>query len=394
MAFDPELATQAWMATLSGSARAKSDAYFEGGYWIILWDAVVTILAAWVTLKLGWAHRLSAWVQARTSRKWLQSFLFALPYMLLTAIITAPWVLYTAFFREQQYGLMNQTLPEWLGENSIAIMIDALVVSLLFIGIHAAIRRAPKGWWVIGSGITMTGLAIIVLISPVFIDPLFNTYTPLPDGPVRQSVLSMARANGVPANDVFLVDASKQSDRISANVAGMLGTTRVALNDNLMKQPVDEVRAVMGHELGHYVLNHIYKLLIAFSLVVALCFLIASRALPWMLARWGHGWGVTSLDDPAILPVAFIILAVIGVFLTPIVNTLIRTQEMEADRFGLNAARAPEGFASTAMKLSQYRKIEPGPWEEIIFFDHPSGHTRVQTAMRWKAEHLGQPDVK
>lgn len=394
MAFDPELATQAWMATLNGAARARSDAYFEGGYWLILWDAVVGILAAWATLKLGWAAGLSRWVQARTSRKWLQSFLFALPYMLLTAILTAPWVLYTGFFREKQYGLMNQTLPEWLGENSIGILIDALVVALLFIGIHAAIRRAPKAWWVIGSGITMAGLAIIVLISPVFIDPLFNTYTPLPDGPVRQSVLSMARANGVPANDVFLVDASKQSDRISANVAGMLGTTRVALNDNLMKQPVDEVRSVMGHELGHYVLNHIYKLLIAFSLVVALSFLIASRALPWMLSRWGQGWGVTSLEDPAILPVAFIILTVIGVFLTPITNTIIRTHEMEADLFGLNAARAPDGFASTAMKLSQYRKIEPGPWEEFIFFDHPSGHTRVLTAMQWKAEHLDAPDVK
>ena len=113
-----------------------------------------------------------------------------------------------------------------------------------------------------------------------------------------------------------------------------------------------------------------------------------------MLARWGQGWGVTSLDDPAILPVAFIILTVIGVFLTPIENTIIRTQEMEADRFGLNAARAPEGFASVAMKLSQYRKIEPGPWEEIFFFDHPSGHTRVSTAMHWKAEHLDAPDVR
>jgi STE24 endopeptidase len=113
-----------------------------------------------------------------------------------------------------------------------------------------------------------------------------------------------------------------------------------------------------------------------------------------MLSRWGQGWGVTSLEDPAILPVAFIILTVIGVFLTPVTNTIIRTHEMEADLFGLNAARAPDGFASTAMKLSQYRKIEPGPWEEFIFFDHPSGHTRVQTAMRWKAEHLDAPDVK
>ena len=101
-----------------------------------------------------------------------------------------------------------------------------------------------------------------------------------------------------------------------------------------------------------------------------------------------------SLDDPAILPIAFILLAGIGVVLTPFTNTMVRTQEIEADRFGLNAARAPDSFASIAMKLSQYRKIEPGPVEEAIFFDHPSGHTRVLTAMRWKAEHLGQPDVR
>jgi STE24 endopeptidase len=394
MAFDPELATQAWMATLSGAARAKSDAYFEGGYWIVLWDAVVGMLVAWATLKLGWAARLSGWVQARTSRKWLQSFLFAIPYMLLTAVLTTPYVLYTEFFREKSFGLMNQTLPEWLGDQSIVVLVDAIIVGLLFIGIHAAIRRAPKTWWTLGAGLTVAGLAFIVLISPVFLAPMFNTYTPLPAGPVRDSVLSMARANGVPADNVFLVDASKQSDRISANVAGILGTTRIALNDNLMKQPVDEIRAVMAHEIGHYVLNHIWKLLLAMAVITAIAFLVTARLLPWLLARYGAGWGVTSLEDPAILPVAFIILSAFGLFLTPIANTLIRTQEMEADRFGLNAARAPESFASIAMKLSQYRKIEPGKWEEIIFFDHPSGHTRVRTAMHWKAEHIGQPDVK
>jgi STE24 endopeptidase len=116
--------------------------------------------------------------------------------------------------------------------------------------------------------------------------------------------------------------------------------------------------------------------------------------LPWLVARHGPGWGITGMDDPAILAPALVIIAAVSLLATPIFNTMTRTQEMEADRFGLNAARAPESFASIAMKLSQYRKIEPGPWEEAIFFDHPSGHTRVLTAMRWKAEHLGQPDVR
>ena len=394
MSFDPELATQAWMATLGGAARAKSDAYFEGGYWLILWDAVVTIVAAWLVLRFGWAARLSAWAQRRTRRKWLQSFLFALPYMLLVAIITAPFAIYTEFFREKQYGLMNQSFAAWIGENAMIMGINALIVALLFIGIHAAIRRAPRNWWAIGTGITVAGLAVVIMIGPVFLEPLFNKYTPLPAGPVRDAVLSMARANGVPADNVYLVDASKQSDRVSANVAGLFGTTRIALNDNLMKQPVDEVRSVMAHELGHYVLNHIWKMLITMSVIVALAFVAMARLLPWMVDRFGAGWGVMSLDDPAILPIAFILLAGIGVVLTPFTNTMVRTQEIEADRFGLNAARAPDSFASIAMKLSQYRKIEPGPVEEAIFFDHPSGHTRVLTAMRWKAEHLGQPDVR
>jgi STE24 endopeptidase len=394
MAFDPELATQAWMATLNGAARAKSDAYFEGGYWLILWGALAGIAADLVILRMGWAAGLSARVRRFTPRKWLQSLLFAVPYLVLASLLILPLTIYKEFFREKQFGLLNQSFAAWGGEALMALGINALVFGLLFMGIHAVIRRSPKGWWVGATAVTVAGLAVFITIAPVYVQPLFNSYTSLPEGPVRSAVLSMARANGVPANNVYLVDASRQSDRISANVAGLFGTTRVALNDNLMKQPTDEVRSVMAHELGHYVLNHVWKMLITLSLIAGLVFLIICRLLPWALARFGPRWGVTSLEDPAILPVMMILAAIIGLPLTPVTNTVIRTQEIEADRFGLNAARAPEAFASIAMKLSQYRKIEPGPWEEMLFFDHPSGHTRVLTAMRWKAEHLDQPDVR
>ena len=394
MAFDPELATKAWMATLNGAARAKSDAYFEGGYWLILWGALAGIAADLVILRLGWAAALSARIARITQRRALQSLLFAIPYIVIVSLLILPLTLYQQFFRERQYGLLNQSFGAWGGEALIDLGISAVAFGLLFMGVHAAIRRSPRGWWVPATAITVAGLAFFVAIAPVYIQPLFNSYTALPEGPVRSAVLSMARANGVPAHDVFLVDASRQTDRISANVAGLGSTTRVALNDNLMKQSVDEVRSVMAHELGHYVLNHGPKMIITFTLIVAVVLLLVSRALPWMLARFGPRWNVTRLEDPAILPVISILVTLIGLPLTPVTNTLIRTQEIEADRFGLNAARAPEAFASIAMKLSQYRKIEPGPWEEAIFFDHPSGHTRVLTAMQWKAEHLDQPDVR
>ncbi|MEY2884966.1 MAG: hypothetical protein RL490_2690 [Pseudomonadota bacterium] len=394
MPFDAELATRAYMATLNGAARAKSDGYFEGGYWLILWGALAGIAADLVILRLGWAAALSARVRRFTGKRWLQSFLFAIPYLLLASLLILPLTIYEEFFRERQYGLLNQDFAAWGGEALLGLAINALVFGLLFMGIHAVLRRWPKGWWVGATAVTVAGLALFITIAPVYVQPLFNAYTPLPEGPVRSAVLSMARANGVPADNVYLVDASRQTDRISANVAGLFGTTRIALNDNLLKQPVDEVRAVMAHELGHYVLNHVWKMLITLTLLAATLFLIISRALPWLLARFGPRWGVTGMDDPAILPIMMIIVAPIGLLLTPINNSIIRTQEIEADRFGLNAARAPDAFATTAMKLSQYRKIEPGPIEEVIFFDHPSGHTRVLTAMRWKAEHLGQADVR
>ena len=395
MAFDPEVATRAWMATLDGAARARSDAYFEGGYWLLLWNVVVTALANVVILRFGWAARLSAWARRRTRRPWLASLLFALPYLVLVTLLTLPFTIWTDFIREHHYGLSNQSFGAWAGEAAIATSVNTLLLALLFVGVHVMIRRSPRGWWLGAAGLTVAGLIAAIAVSPIVFEPLFNSYTPLPDGPVRSAILSMARANGVPADNVYLVDASRQSKRISANVAGLFGTTRIALNDNLLKQPIDEVRAVMGHEMGHYVLNHIWKALLVQGLVFAGLFWVVARALPAVLARWGGGWGIAGLDDPAILPVALTLVSIISTFaLTPVLNTLVRTQEIEADYFGRNAARAPEAFASVAMKLSQYRKIEPEPWEEAIFFDHPSGHTRVLTAMRWKAEHLNDPDVR
>ncbi len=397
MAFDPELATRAWMATFSGAARAQSDAYFEGGYVITVVDALITIAVNLVLLRLGWLARLSAWAGRGPKgprRPWAHGLRFAVPYLLLTTAMALPWTIWTSFVREHDYGLSNQDFGAWAGEAAIAVAINSIALSLLFLGVHAAIRRAPRGWWLGATALTTAGLTFFVLVSPIVIQPLFNRYTPLPEGPVRAAVLSMARANGVPADNVWLVDASRQSKRISANVAGLAGTTRIALNDNLLKQPADEVRAVMAHELGHYVLNHVPKFLLQLALLAALLFLFLARALPWLLARFGARWGIAGLDDPAILAPALMLLSAATLVLTPVFNTIVRTQEIEADRFGLNAARAPESFAAIAVKLGQYRKLEPGPWEEAIFYDHPSGHSRVLTAMRWKAEHLGEPDIR
>ncbi len=394
MPFDAEAATRAWLATLDPVARARSDAYFEGGYWLLLWGAVVTVALCWLALRSGLAARLSARVGGWVRRPWLRTLLFTAIFVAVLSVATLPWDAYTGYFREHQYNLSNQDFGQWFGDWTKDQLIGLIVLPLVFVAVHAVIRRSPRGWWGVATIVVGAFLVFGATIAPVLIEPMFNKYTPMPAGPLQAQVLAMARANGVPATQVFVVDASRQTKRISANVAGLFGTTRVALNDNLLKQTPDEVRAVLGHEIGHYALNHVWKGLFEILVLLAAGAFLLARFLPFALARWGSQWGVTGLDDPAILPVLLIGLSVLGLLATPITNTITRTMEMEADRYGLNAARAPDAFASIAMKLSQYRKIEPSPFEEAVFFDHPSGRTRVETSMRWKAEHIGEPDVR
>jgi STE24 endopeptidase len=260
---------------------------------------------------------------------------------------------------------------------------------LLLIALYAVFRRAPKTWWLWGTAVVVLFQVLAILIAPLYIEPIFNKYKTLADGPVKESILTMARANQIPVNQVFEVDASRQTNRISANVAGFLGTTRIALNDNLLKQcTLPEIRAVMAHEMGHYVLNHITKLLTNFGLLILIIFALTKVFFAAALRRWGAAWQVRGLADPAGLPLLVLSVAAIEFVFTPLENTIVRVAEVEADSFGLNAAREPDGFAKVALKLGTYRKLDPTPIEEFIFFDHPSGRARIRMAMDWKAANL------
>jgi STE24 endopeptidase len=204
----------------------------------------------------------------------------------------------------------------------------------------------------------------------------------------------LARANEIPVMQVYQFDASRQTTRVSANVSGFLGTTRISLNDNLLHQcTLPEIREVMAHEMGHYVLNHGCKLIVASSLIAFLGFAMAGFAFPAAVRRWGERWNVRGIADSAGLPLLALIFGVYSFVLTPLDNTITRTIEREADAFSINTAREPDGMAKVALKLGAYRKLNPGPVEEFIFFDHPSGRARIRMAMDWKAAGLPAGDT-
>jgi STE24 endopeptidase len=387
--FDIHAAVEAYLAKMPPARRAKSDAYFEGGYWLLLWDFLVTVVVMWILLRFRWSARMRNLAERITRFRPLQTALYWIQFIVVTSALTFPMTMYEGYFREHKYGLLNQTFGPWLRDQAVALAVGVVLGAILIVPLFWLVRRLGQSWWIWGAGLVIVFLAFVSLIAPVYIAPLFNKYKTLDDPKIRDPILSMARANGIPATNVYEFDASEQSNRVSANVSGFGGTLRISLNDNLLKRcTLPEIETTMGHEMGHYVLNHEYKGLVMVGVVLVFGFAFLSWGLKVALARWGARWGIRGITDAAVLPLAVIVFSIFSFVTTPIGNTITRTMEFEADMYGLNAARQPDGEANVDMLLGEYRKLDPSPVEEFIFFDHPSGRTRITAAMRWKAENL------
>jgi len=387
--FDPMAATNAYLAQIPAEKTARSDAYFEGGYWLILWDFLYGALVALILLNLRWSAAMRNLSERVTRFKPVHTFVYWLQYLIVITILGFPLTVYEDYFREHKYGLATQTFGPWMGDQLKALAVNLVLGGILAVLLFGIVRRLPRTWPVWGAVVTILFFMLTVLIAPVYIVPIFNKVTRLNDPKIVDPILSMARANGIPAKDVYQIDASRQTTRMSANVSGFGHTMRITLNDNLLRRgSPEEIQAVMGHEMGHYVLHHIYVGIMFLAIIYSLAFAYLYWGLNWALQRWGEKWQIRGVGDTAILPLVVLLVSIFGFVTTPVMNTFTRTQEHEADMFGLNASRQPDGFAQAAIHLGEYRKMSPGRVEEWIFFDHPSGRNRIYDAMRWKAENL------
>jgi STE24 endopeptidase len=382
---DAKAATDAYLARLPAEVQAKSDAYWEGGYWMQLWNLLAGLAIAVLLLSGRRSARLRDWAQRLGKGPVRRDALFGAAYSGIASLLSFPLDLYQGFVREQAYGMSTQSFGAWFGEYLVNQAINVVLLAVIVAGLYAVIRRAGERWWIWGTAGALAFTVFMVAIGPVLIDPLFNTYKPVEDGPVKRAVLQMAHADGVPVDNVYEFDASRQTTRISANVSGMFGSAAVRLNDNLLRRTSEaEIRAVMSHELGHYVLNHMAKTMFMLAVVIFIGFYIAQACIGGLLRRFASGTGVSRLDDVASLPMLVAVFSVFVTLATPALNTITRVQEAEADRFGLNLSREPLGFAEAQLRLVEYRKADPGAVEEFIFFHHPSTRNRIYDAMRWR----------
>jgi STE24 endopeptidase len=386
--FDINAAIEAYLAKMPPAERARSNAYFEGGYWLTLWDFLATVVVMWALLRFRCSARMRNLAERVTRVSPLQTALYWIQFILVTSVLSFPLTVYEGYFREHQYGLLNQTFGPWMRDQLVQFAVSVLLGIILLVPLFWLVRRLGRNWWLWGAAVSILFVAFVSLIAPVYIFPLFNKYTKLQDARIKDPILSMARANGIPATEVYEFDASRQSNRVSANVSGFASTLRISLNDNLLKRcTLPEIETTMGHEMGHYVLNHAYKGLVMMGVLAVIGFAFLRWGMDYALVRWGQHWDVRGITDVAVLPLGVIVLSLYFFLITPVTNTITRTMEYEADMYGLNAAQQPDGEANVDLLLGEYRKMDPGPLEEFIFYDHPSGRTRITAAMRWKAEH-------
>ncbi len=388
-AFDPAAATAAYMAQLSPVAHAKATAYTQGGHWLLLWGWLVTLVACWIILKSGLLSGIEAKLEARKPRPILVSFLVSFAFLLVDWVLELPWASYSQWWREGSYGLTSQPWLGWFSDQAVVTVIELPVIALFFAALYGLIRRAPRSWPIWAGALAGAFFLFGNFVQPVLIEPLINTYKPAPPGPVRELVVALGKSNGVPTDKIFVYNGSKQSNRYTANVAGMFGTARVALSDTMFTKGADlaEVRGVVGHEMGHYVRLHI----LTFTAAIVILVMIAGGLIQAMypgLRDTLRAREIGGLADPAGLPVVMMLFTTLSLIATPINNTITRMQEADADAFSLERANEPDGLAKALVKTIEYRASSPSDLEEFLFYDHPSVEHRVRKAMDWKAAHM------
>ncbi|WP_338241514.1 M48 family metallopeptidase [Aurantiacibacter hainanensis] len=375
-----ELETQAWMDTLSTQELALARDYTTGNHWLILGGLLVSALVAWLIVRSGVLDKVA---DRLGNRGWaLRTFLVAAVFIVVDTLISLPWSIYRGWWRESAYGRTSQPLGDYLAQGAISLLLTALIGGLFLLGVYWLIRKTGRWWWAWGGALVAAGVSFMLLLSPVLIEPLFNQYEPIPEGEVREAVLALAQDAGVPEDRVFMFDGSRQSNNFTANVSGVGGYARIAISDVAMDEAsLDEVVAVTGHEIGHYVLGHVWRSIAVISLLAVAIFWLTARLYPWFARKFGTD---APLADPRGLPVFVFVLSLLLILAQPITNTMTRIGEREADAYSLATAGLPDALSGALIKTAEYRYPLAGPVEEALLYTHPTVENRIRAAMEWK----------
>jgi Zn-dependent protease with chaperone function len=364
------------------SDRAVS--YYTSGN--VLWVAnqVWSVLLLVVLLVTGLSARLRDLALRLTRNRWFLALaVYFMLFTLVTSLVDLPRAYYEEFVRQHAYGLSNQTLGKWWTD-TLTVLALSLVIGPLVIWVpYLLLRRSPTRWWLYSAFALLPFIIVGNLVAPIWIAPLFNRFGPMKDQALESKILAMAERAGIDGSRVFEVEKSVDTKVLNAYVAGLFGTKRIVLWDTTIARLNErESLFVMGHEMGHYVLGHIWtRLALTVVLLIAL-FYAAYRTAGSVLRRYGEHFRFARMDDFASLPLLLLLVSAFSFVATPALNAFTRYQEHEADRFGLEITTFNHSAATAFVKLQTDALAVPRPGPLFVLWraSHPPLAERIDFA--------------
>lgn len=361
----------------------KAWAYHCGNTWIWIADTLLGFAVPALFLFTGFSAKLRTWAERIGRKRFFTIALYFAVFVILSTIISFPLDYYSGFVREHAYGLSDQEFGKWFGDELKGLAISMIVGALLIWMPYALLRKSPRRWWL------WTGLGAIpliffaIMITPVWVEPLFNDFGPMQSKPLEAKILNLASRAGIEGSRVYEVNKSVDTKTLNAYVTGFLSTKRIVLWDTIIKKlDDDELLCVMGHEMGHYVLGHVVEGMILGALMIILTLYIIHRTAGGLLRRFGARFGFTELGDIASLPLIMLLFGVYGFIASPLINAYSRHHEHEADRFGLELTHNNHAMATAFAKLQTEDLAIPRPeWILVILrSSHPPLGDRIDFA--------------
>jgi STE24 endopeptidase len=360
--------------------RTKNIHYFA--------DQGYSILFMVLFLFLGISAFLRRQLQKLTKKRFWVVALYTVGFLIVSFIVGFPSSYY-GFSLEHKYGLSNQTFSGWFGEELLGLLVITIIALIAVEGIYLALKKAPKTWWIYVSVVFIFFTVVLVNLAPVLIMPLFNVYTPLPQGELRDRLVQLSNKAGVEVEDIFTMDMSKQTKKANAMFTGLGNTKRIVLGDNMVDEfTTDEVEVVIAHEMGHNLMHHIWKGIALASVIAAIGFFIIHMIGPWIIFRFRNSLKIENMADVASLPLIFLIFMIYGIITMPVAPAFSRQMERQTDRFAIDMTHKNDAFI-TAMEKLAYMNLsdpEPSPVIEFLLYDHPPISKRIKFAQEYKPE--------
>jgi STE24 endopeptidase len=383
---DPAVATAAYLARIPPDMRARGEAFSDTRL-IAFGLRVLVLLAATAFLcSTAFAARIRNAIGSAFRKQPGVDLVVALLYFVALYALTLPAEVYATFVRPHRFGFSGQSFASWLADDltNWAVFTTFYVVAVL--AVYAIMRRRPGTWAVWAIAIYVVLRALHAVLSPGVIEPLTSDFRPLADGPQKEQVLALARANGIEGASVVTADASRRSRLLNAHVSGFGATARISLDDTTLKATSDPMlRFVVGHEIGHFVMHHDVALVLSDTLIAAIGLVVIAGTFRLLLRRYGAPLGMRGEGDIASLPLFWGLFLLWGFVAVPATNAVSRVYERQADLYGLNASRAPHGMAEFMIHDADTARLAPSALEYALFYDHPGDAERVAVAMKWRA---------